>query len=117
MEKNKNMLNRQIIAFVSLFIFITNVHSASLSQAGVATAHPLASEVGEKILKNGGNAIDAAVAISAALAVVEPYGSGIGGGGFWLVHTAVDGKDIMIDGRERAPYAASRDMYLVNGQS
>jgi len=112
MEKNKNMLNRQIIAFVSLFIFITNVHSASLSQAGVATAHPLASEVGEKILKNGGNAIDAAVAISAALAVVEPYGSGIGGGGFWLVHTAVDGKDIMIDGRERAPYAASRDMYL-----
>jgi len=112
MEKNKNMLNRHIIAFVSLFIFVTNVHSASLSQAGVATAHPLASEVGEKILKNGGNAIDAAVAISAALAVVEPYGSGIGGGGFWLVHTAVDGKDIMIDGRERAPYAASRDMYL-----
>ncbi|MCK5334745.1 MAG: gamma-glutamyltransferase, partial [Gammaproteobacteria bacterium] len=79
---------------------------------GVATAHPLATEVGEKILKNGGNAIDAAVAISAALAVVEPYGSGLGGGGFWLVHTAVDGKDVMIDGRERAPYAAHRDMYL-----
>ncbi|MDH5393836.1 MAG: gamma-glutamyltransferase [Gammaproteobacteria bacterium] len=87
-------------------------HSASLSQAGVASAHPLATEIGENILKNGGNAMDAAIAISAALAVVEPYGSGLGGGGFWLVHNAIDGKDMMIDGRERAPLAARRDMYL-----
>ena len=105
----------QIFGVATFFVFIACTHSvqsASLSQAGVATAHPLATEIGEKILKNGGNAIDAAVAISAALAVVEPYGSGIGGGGFWLVHTVVDGKDVMIDGRERAPYAAHRDMYL-----
>ncbi|MDH5518194.1 MAG: gamma-glutamyltransferase [Gammaproteobacteria bacterium] len=102
----------QTIASVTLMLLSFTVHSASLSQAGVASAHPLATEIGERILKNGGNAIDAAVAISAALAVVEPYGSGLGGGGFWLVHNALDGKDIMIDGRERAPLAASRDMYL-----
>jgi gamma-glutamyltranspeptidase / glutathione hydrolase len=102
----------QSVIFLTLLITATALQSASLSQAGVATAHPLATEIGEKILKNGGNAIDAAVAISAALGVVEPYSSGLGGGGFWLIHTAVDGKDIMIDGRERAPYAAHRDMYL-----
>jgi gamma-glutamyltranspeptidase/glutathione hydrolase len=50
--------------------------------------------------------------VSAALAVVEPYGSGLGGGGFWLLHRAADGRDVMIDGRERAPLAAHRDMYL-----
>jgi gamma-glutamyltranspeptidase/glutathione hydrolase len=67
---------------------------------------------GMAILDDGGNAFDAAVAVSAALAVVEPYSSGIGGGGFWLLHRAVDGKQVMIDGRERAPLAAHRDMYL-----
>lgn len=60
----------------------------------------------------GGNAFDAAVAVSAVLAVVEPYSSGLGGGGFWLLHQARSGRDIMIDGRERAPLAAHRDMYL-----
>jgi gamma-glutamyltranspeptidase/glutathione hydrolase len=64
------------------------------------------------ILEAGGNAFDAAVAVSAALAVVEPYSSGIGGGGFWLLHRAADGKQLMVDGRERAPLAAGRDMYL-----
>lgn len=112
MIKNKVHQILQSVKFIVLFLVATSAQSASLSQAGVATAHPLATEIGEKILKNGGNAIDAAVAISAALAVVEPYGSGLGGGGFWLIHTAVDGKDVMIDGRERAPYAAHRDMYL-----
>ena len=112
MIKNKVHQILQSINFLVLFLMATAAQSASLSQAGVATAHPLATEIGEKILKNGGNAIAAAVAISAALAVVEPYGSGLGGGGFWLIHTAVDGKDVMIDGRERAPYAAHRDMYL-----
>lgn len=81
-------------------------------QAAIASAHPLATRAGMEILAQGGNAFDAAVAVSAALAVVEPYGSGIGGGGFWLLHRAEDGKQVMIDGRERAPLAASRDMYL-----
>lgn len=79
--------------------------------AAVATAHPLATAVGHEILAAGGNAFDAAVAVSAALAVVEPSGSGLGGGGFWLLQRA-DSRAVMIDGRERAPGAAGRDMYL-----
>ncbi|MCG6864306.1 MAG: gamma-glutamyltransferase [Thiogranum sp.] len=78
----------------------------------VASAHPLATEAGQAILGAGGNAFDAAIAVSAALAVVEPYSSGIGGGGFWLLHRASDGRQVMIDGRERAPLAADRDLYL-----
>jgi gamma-glutamyltranspeptidase/glutathione hydrolase len=82
------------------------------SQAAIASAHPLATQAGMEILAEGGNAFDAAVAVSAALAVVEPQSSGLGGGGFWLLHRASDGRDVMIDGRERAPLAAQRDMYL-----
>lgn len=81
-------------------------------EAAIASAHPLATEVGYKILQQGGNAFDAAVAVSAALAVVEPYSSGLGGGGFYLLHRASDGKNIFLDARETAPAAASRDMYL-----
>ena len=82
------------------------------SRAAIATAHPLATAAGMEVLEKGGNAFDAAVAISAALAVVEPNGSGLGGGAFWLMHRAADGLDVMVDGREVAPGAASRDMYL-----
>lgn len=81
-------------------------------QAAIASAHPAATRAGMEILDAGGNAFDAAVAVSAALAVVEPTGSGLGGGGFWLLHRAKDGHEVMIDGRERAPQAARRDMYL-----
>lgn len=81
-------------------------------QAAVASAHPLATQAGMEVLAAGGNAFDAAVAVSAALAVVEPAGSGLGGGGFWLLHRASDGREVMIDGRERAPLAARPDMYL-----
>ena len=77
----------------------------------VASAHPLATDAGIEILGQGGNAFDAAVAVSAALGVVEPYSSGIGGGGFWLLHRQRDGLDTMVDGREKAPQAASREMY------
>ena len=80
--------------------------------AGIASAHPLATQAGMETLADGGNAFDAAVAVSAALAVVEPYSSGIGGGGFWLLHRERDGFEVMVDGREKAPLAASRDMYL-----
>ncbi|MBL3528985.1 MAG: gamma-glutamyltransferase [gamma proteobacterium endosymbiont of Lamellibrachia anaximandri] len=82
------------------------------SAAAIASAHPLATEAGHRILDAGGNAFDAAVAVSAVLAVVEPYSSGIGGGGFWLLHRASDGFEVMVDGRERAPLAAHRDLYL-----
>jgi len=80
----------------------------------VASAHPLATEAGLAVLAAGGNAFDAAVAVSAALAVVEPYGSGIGGGGFWLLHRESDAHQVMVDGRETAPLAATADMYLDN---
>ncbi|MDQ7014949.1 MAG: gamma-glutamyltransferase [Gammaproteobacteria bacterium] len=81
-------------------------------KVAVASAHPLATAAGIKILESGGNAFDAAVAVAAALAVVEPYGSGLGGGGFWLLHSAEDNVDVMLDGRERAPLAADRNLYL-----
>jgi gamma-glutamyltranspeptidase / glutathione hydrolase len=86
--------------------------AATVPQAAIASAHPLATRAGMEILAAGGNAFDAAVAVSAALAVVEPTGSGLGGGGFWLLHRAGDGREVMVDGRERAPLAAHRDMYL-----
>jgi len=82
------------------------------SGAAIATAHPYATDAGVEILRSGGNAFDAAVAITAALAVVEPYGSGLGGGGFWLLHRAEDGRQTMVDGREVAPSSASKNMYL-----
>jgi gamma-glutamyltranspeptidase/glutathione hydrolase len=81
-------------------------------QAAIASAYPLASEAGFEVLAQGGNAFDAAVAVSAALSVVEPRGSGMGGGGFYLLHRASDGKDIFVDAREVAPAAATRDMFL-----
>ncbi len=85
---------------------------AGPGQHAVATAHPLATEAALEVLADGGNAFDAAVTASAVLAVVEPFGSGMGGGGFWLLHRAADGHEVMIDGRETAPGAAHADMYL-----
>ncbi len=79
--------------------------------AAISSAHAEATEAGFEILAAGGNAFDAAVAVSAALAVVEPASSGIGGGGFWLLERA-DGFATMVDGRETAPGAATADMYL-----
>jgi gamma-glutamyltranspeptidase/glutathione hydrolase len=96
-----------------LFALTLSVSLHVYSQpAAVASAHPLATDAGIEILKKGGNAFDAAIAVTATLAVVEPYSSGIGGGGFWLLHVKQDNRDVMIDGRERAPLAASRNMYL-----
>jgi gamma-glutamyltranspeptidase / glutathione hydrolase len=82
------------------------------SHVAIASAHPLATQAGFEVIKKGGNVFDAAVAVSAALAVVEPSGSGLGGGGYWLLHRAKDGFETMIDGREKAPISASKDMFL-----
>jgi len=81
-------------------------------KAAIASAHTLATEAGFEILAAGGNAFDAAIAVSATLAVVEPGSSGIGGGAFWLLHRVSDGKEIMIDARETAPAAAHGKLYL-----
>ncbi|MGJ8668139.1 MAG: gamma-glutamyltransferase [Oceanococcus sp.] len=78
----------------------------------IASAHPLATAAGEEVLRAGGNAFDAAVAITAALAVVEPSGSGLGGGGFYLLHAADSGRKVFVDAREKAPLAATATMYL-----
>ena len=90
----------------------SKTNTTKLAKNLVATAHPLATKAALDTLENGGNAFDAAVVASAVLAVVEPSGSGMGGGGFWLLHRESDGKQVMIDGREMAPAAAHRDMYL-----
>jgi gamma-glutamyltranspeptidase/glutathione hydrolase len=82
----------------------------------VATAHPVASEAALTMLRKGGNAVDATVAAAFTLAVVGPYHSGIGGGGFALVHEAKTGQTRVLDFREVAPKGATRDMYLKDGQ-
>ncbi len=81
-------------------------------KAAIASQHELATQAGMEILKQGGNAFDAAVAVSTTLAVVEPSSSGLGGGAFWLLHRASDGFETMVDAREVAPKAATRDMFL-----
>jgi len=88
------------------------MHAAAAHKGAIASAYPLATEAGQEILAAGGNAFDAAVAVSAALAVVEPSSSGLGGGGFYLLHRQSDGLETMVDAREKAPGAATRDMYL-----
>ena len=98
-------------------LLIINVFSglpvyADSHKAAIASAHPLATAAGFEVLAKGGNVYDAAVAVSAALAVLEPNGSGLGGGGYWLLHRQKDGFETMIDGREKAPLAAHKDMFL-----
>ncbi|MCG9889752.1 MAG: gamma-glutamyltransferase [Thermosynechococcaceae cyanobacterium MS004] len=83
------------------------------SQRGMVTsAHPLASEVGLSILKQGGNAVDAATATTLAISVVEPFSAGIGGGGFLLFRQASTGTVKALDFREKAPLKATPTMYL-----
>lgn len=109
-------MQRPVLSKATCFLLLLfclsvgGVHAAERS--AIASAHPLATEAGFETLAAGGNAFDAAIAVTAALAVVEPTGSGLGGGGFWLLHRAADGYEVMVDGRERAPLAARRDMFL-----
>jgi len=81
-------------------------------QAMVASDHGLATQAGLAIMRQGGNAIDAAVAVGFTLAVVQPYAGNLGGGGFMLIHHADSGDEVALDFREAAPIKAHRDMYL-----
>lgn len=86
-------------------------------QAAIASPHPQATAAGREILFIGGNAFDAAVAVSAALAVVEPYASGLGGGGFFLLRQSAEPiRYQFLDARERAPLQANRNMYRRDGK-
>jgi gamma-glutamyltranspeptidase/glutathione hydrolase len=113
--KGTHALRAILVSFVAFFFAVALPATAAEKapgKAAIASAHPLASQAGLEILGKGGNAFDAAVAVAGALAVVEPSGSGLGGGGFILVHRASDSLNVMIDAREKAPAAATRDMYL-----
>ena len=103
---------RLLIVINLAFFFAESIHAEGFNKAGIATAHPLATKAGYEILEMGGNAFDAAVTVSAVLSVVEPYSSGLGGGGFFLLHNAEDGQSVFVDAREKAPSMADRDMYL-----
>lgn len=112
---------RQIIAISTLscsVVFFCQIASAAFTsplrakQGMVTSAHRLASDAGLQMLKKGGNAVDAAVATTFAISVVEPFSAGIGGGGFLLTHQAQTGKVEALDFRERAPLKATRNMYL-----
>src|SRR5688572_33285469 len=107
-----NPIRRLLVACLATFLALPLPAADAPPQAAIASANPLATEAGMEILAAGGNAFDAAVAVSAALAVVDPSGSGFGGGGFYLLHQAQDGHEIFVDAREVAPAAASRDMFL-----
>lgn len=104
------MMRFALIAFIVLVTAVPG-QAASRHAAAIASTQPLATEAGFEILKAGGNAFDAAVAVSATLAVVEPYSSGLGGGGFWLLQQAGKTQAVMIDGRETAPLKAYAKMY------
>lgn len=80
--------------------------------AAIASANAMATDAGFEILRAGGNAFDAAVATSSTLAVVEPISSGLGGGGFFLLHDARNNRDVFIDARETAPASATPEAYL-----
>jgi gamma-glutamyltranspeptidase/glutathione hydrolase len=118
----QNSLRRLLAGFLALSICLgviagtpASVQSAPAPTRGrhamVASQHELASKIGVDILKRGGNAVDAAIAVGIALAVVYPEAGNIGGGGFMLIRTS-DGTNRAIDYREMAPKAATRDVFV-----
>ena len=100
-----------LLALVATPYAIASTHPVHAQHAIVVSVHELASHAGVEIMQAGGNAVDAAVATGFALAVVHPPAGNIGGGGFMLIRMA-DGKTHFLDYREKAPAAATRDMYL-----
>ena len=106
------MRGLRFIAPVVIVLLAAAAPWPRVSDRGIAaTAHPAASRVAARVLAEGGHAVDAAVAATFAISVVEPYSAGIGGGGFALVHLEKTGEMRALDFRERAPLAATADMY------
>ena len=107
----QNFLSSSLIIFLLFGLIYAKYPDAISSNGMVVSSHELASQAGIDVLKQGGNAIDAAVAVGFALAVVHPGAGNIGGGGFMIIRFA-DGKSTAIDFRETAPSLASKDMFL-----
>ncbi len=106
-----------ILALLSIPTMVQATEKAAVGDSCmVVSAHPQATELGLAMLRHGGNAVDAAVAVSLALAGCEPYSSGLGGGGFFVFFDPVSGDVKTLDARETAPQSAHHDMYLVDGK-
>jgi gamma-glutamyltranspeptidase / glutathione hydrolase len=109
------------IAAIALLFVAANAPAAPAAKpphAAIASAHKLATDAGFEVLAEGGNAFDAAVAVAAALSVLEPQSSGIGGGALFLLRRAADGKETMVDARETAPAAVEPKDYVdANGNA
>jgi gamma-glutamyltranspeptidase/glutathione hydrolase len=113
---------RRILVLCATWLLCATFQAAAADASGalskhppgtaIASAHALATQAGFEAIAQGGNAFDAAVATSAVLAVVEPISSGIGGGGFFLLHDAKSGRDVFVDARETAPESATPAAYL-----
>ncbi|HWD68154.1 MAG TPA: gamma-glutamyltransferase family protein [Caulobacteraceae bacterium] len=100
---------RLAVAFAALALMVS---PAATQRAMVAAANPIATDAGLKVLRDGGSAVDAAVAIQATLGLVEPQSSGLGGGAFMVYYDAKTGRVTAYDGREFAPSGATPDMFL-----
>lgn len=100
-----------IITILNASTFAQSAQLVRRNHGMVVSASEIASRVGAKIMENGGNAVDAAVAVGFALAVTYPYAGNIGGGGFMVIHLQ-NGINTTIDYREKAPQSANKDMYL-----
>src|SRR5271167_22584 len=114
MTRHRLLAHLMMVAIAA--IVCTAVHAASVEPVGgehgmVVTAHQLATKVGVDVLKRGGNAVDAAVAVGYAMAVVYPAAGNLGGGGFMTIQLA-NGRKTFLDFRETAPLAATPNMYL-----
>lgn len=104
-------ITRNVLS-AGLLLLACATHAQTPPVGAIASAHPLATQAGLNTLARGGNAFDAAITVGAMLAVVEPAGSGMGGGGFWLLHDQPNNRYVFLDGRETAPSKAHKDMYL-----
>ncbi|MGV3771466.1 MAG: gamma-glutamyltransferase [Verrucomicrobiales bacterium] len=105
-----------LLYFLSILVLQGQPRPSAVEHGAIATVHPLATDAAREAFRNGGNAVDAAIAAALTLGVVDGHNSGIGGGCFMLIRTPA-GKVFAIDGRETAPAKASRDMFLRNGKA